>query len=258
MVKNLTKFSRLVISEYLKRGRKNWGSDPDSSKEDAAHFLVINLGSTPFFVVMSNKTPSSSRWLRRQESDPYVRQARQEGWRSRAVYKLVELQKRHRLMKPGDDVLDLGAAPGAWSQYAASLVQQKGRVIAVDLLQMDPIAGVDFIQGDFREPETLSRVLDCIAKKRLDLVMSDMAPNISGNRSVDQPRAMYLAELAADLAVQVLKPGGSMVLKLFHGEGFDQFVRITRQRFGGIRVRKPAASRTQSRETYMVATNFRG
>ena len=219
VVKNLTKFSRLVISEYLKRGRKNWGSDPDSSKEDAAHFLVINLGSTPFFVVMSNKTPSSSRWLRRQESDPYVRQARQEGWRSRAVYKLVELQKRHRLMKPGDDVLDLGAAPGAWSQYAASLVQQKGRVIAVDLLQMDPIAGVDFIQGDFREPETLSRVLDCIAKKRLDLVMSDMAPNISGNRSVDQPRAMYLAELAADLAVQVLKPGGSMVLKLFHGEG---------------------------------------
>jgi 23S rRNA (uridine2552-2'-O)-methyltransferase len=206
---------------------------------------------------MSNKTRSSNRWLRRQESDPYVRRAKREGWRSRAVYKLVEMQKRHRLMKPGDVVLDLGAAPGAWSQYAASIVRQKGRVIAVDLLEMDPVAGVEFVQGDFREPETLSEVLHYIAKQRLALVMSDMAPNISGNRSVDQPRAMYLAELVVDLAGQVLKPGGSMVLKLFHGEGFDAFVRSARQRFGGVRVRKPDASRTQSRETYMVATDFR-
>ena len=206
---------------------------------------------------MTKKGSSSSRWLRRQESDPYVRRAKQEGWRSRAVYKLVEMQERHRLMKPGGAVLDLGAAPGAWSQYAASVVRQKGRVIAVDLLEMDPIAGVEFVQGDFREPETLSKVLSCIAKQRLDLVMSDMAPNISGNRSVDQPRSMYLAELTVDLAGQVLKPGGSMVLKLFHGEGFDDFVRSARQRFGSVRVRKPAASRTQSRETYMVATNFR-
>jgi 23S rRNA (uridine2552-2'-O)-methyltransferase len=167
------------------------------------------------------------------------------------------MQERHRLMKPGGAVLDLGAAPGAWSQYAAGVVRQKGRVIAVDLLEMDPIAGVEFVQGDFSEPETLSRVLHCIAEQRLDLVMSDMAPNISGNRSVDQPRTMYLAELAADLARQVLKPGGSMVLKLFHGEGFDEFVRNMRQEFGGVRVRKPAASRTQSRETYMVATDFR-
>jgi len=206
---------------------------------------------------MAGKRSSSNRWLRRQESDPYVSRARQEGWRSRAVYKLVEIQKRHRLMKPGSQVLDLGAAPGAWSQYAASVVQRTGRVIAVDLLEMDPVAGVEFVQGDFREPETLSRVLDCIAKQHLDLVMSDMAPNISGNRSVDQPRAMYLAELAADLSSQVLKPGGCMVLKLFHGEGFDDFVRSVRQRFGRVRVRKPAASRTQSRETYMVATDFR-
>ena len=154
-------------------------------------------------------------------------------------------------------MLDLGAAPGAWSQYAASVVGQKGRVIAVDLLEMDSIAGVEFVQGDFRQAETLSKVLNCIAKQRLDLVMSDMAPNITGNRSVDQPRAMYLAELAADFAGQVLKPGGSMVLKLFHGEGFDEFVRSARQSFATVRVRKPAASRTQSRETYMVATDFR-
>ncbi len=154
-------------------------------------------------------------------------------------------------------MLDLGAAPGAWSQYAASVVGQKGRVIAVDLLEMDSIAGVEFVQGDFRQAETLSQVLNCIAKQRLDLVMSDMAPNITGNRSVDQPRAMYLAELAADFAGQVLKPGGSMVLKLFHGEGFDEFVRSARQSFASVRVRKPAASRAQSRETYMVATDFR-
>lgn len=203
------------------------------------------------------KGSSSNRWLRRQDSDPYVRRAKQEGWRSRAVYKLVEIQERHRLIKTGGTVLDLGAAPGAWSQYAASVVRPKGRVIAVDMLEMDPIEGVEFVQGDFREPETVDRILHCIAEQRLDLVMSDMAPNISGNRSVDQPRAMYLAELAADLAGQALKPGGSMVLKLFHGEGFDEFVRSTRQRFGGVRVRKPAASRKQSRETYMVATDFR-
>jgi 23S rRNA (uridine2552-2'-O)-methyltransferase len=206
---------------------------------------------------VTSKRPSSSRWLRRQESDPYVRRAKQEGWRSRAVYKLVEIQERQRLMKRGGVVLDLGAAPGAWSQYAASVVGQKGRVIAVDLLEMDSIAGVEFVQGDFRQAETLSQVLNCIAKQRLDLVMSDMAPNITGNRSVDQPRAMYLAELAADFAGQVLKPGGSMVLKLFHGEGFDEFVRSARQSFASVRVRKPAASRAQSRETYMVATDFR-
>jgi len=206
---------------------------------------------------MASKRSSSSRWLRRQEKDPYVRRAQQEGWRSRAIYKLVEMQNRHRLMKVGGKVLDLGAAPGAWSQYAVSVVQQKGRVIAVDLLEMDQIAGVEFVQGDFREPDTLSRIMDFIEKQPLDLVMSDMAPNISGNRSVDQPRAMYLAELTVDLAGQVLKPGGSMVLKLFHGEGFDEFVRSTRQMFGAVRVRKPAASRAQSRETYMVATDFR-
>lgn len=206
---------------------------------------------------MAAKRSSSRRWLRRQEKDEYVRRARQEGWRSRAVYKLMEIQERHRLLRPGHRVLDLGAAPGAWSQYAAGIVRQSGRIIAVDLLEMEPIAGVEFIRGDFREPETLESIMNGIEKSAIDLVMSDLAPNITGNRSVDQPRAMYLAELAAELAVDVLKPGGSMVLKLFHGEGFDEFVRNIRADFGAVRVRKPAASRDQSRETYMVATKFR-
>jgi 23S rRNA (uridine2552-2'-O)-methyltransferase len=206
---------------------------------------------------MATKRPSSRRWLRRQENDAYVRRARQQGWRSRAVYKLMEIQDRHRLIRAGHRVLDLGAAPGAWSQYAASIVKQRGRVIATDVLEMEPIAGVDFVHGDFREPETLRSIMNCIENHAIDLVMSDMAPNITGNRSVDQPRAMYLAELAAELTVNVLKPGGSMVLKLFHGEGFDEFVRNMRPNFGTVRVRKPAASRAASRETYMVATEFR-
>ena len=206
---------------------------------------------------MAAKRSSSRRWLRRQESDEYVLRARQEGWRSRAVYKLIEIQERHRLMRPGHRVLDLGAAPGGWSQYAARIVKQHGQVIATDLLEMNPIAGVEFVQGDFREPETLETIMNFIENKAINLVMSDMAPNISGNRSVDQPRAMYLAELTADLAVKVLKPGGSIVLKLFHGEGFDEFVRNMRAEFGAVRVRKPSASRAQSRETYMVATRFR-
>lgn len=206
---------------------------------------------------MASKRSSSRRWLRRQQSDEYVRRARQEGWRSRAVYKLMEIQDRHRLIKAGHRVLDLGAAPGGWSQYAARIVRQQGRVIAADLLEIEPIAGVEFVHGDFREPATFESIMHCIQNEALDLVMSDMAPNISGNRSVDQARAMHLAELAADLAVNVLKPGGSMVLKLFHGEGFDEFVRNMRSNFEAVRVRKPAASRAASRETYMVATKFR-
>jgi 23S rRNA (uridine2552-2'-O)-methyltransferase len=206
---------------------------------------------------MASRRSSSRRWLRRQRSDEYVRRAQQEGWRSRAVYKLIELQDRHRLIRAGHRVLDLGAAPGGWSQYAARIVREQGRVIAADLLEIEPIAGVEFIRGDFREPATFESIMNCIENDTLDLVMSDMAPNITGNRSVDQPRAMQLAELAADLAVNVLKPGGSMVLKLFHGEGFDEFVRAMRSNFEAVRVRKPAASRPASRETYMVATKFR-
>jgi 23S rRNA (uridine2552-2'-O)-methyltransferase len=203
------------------------------------------------------KSASSKRWLHRQGADEYVRRAKADGWRSRAVYKLIEFQERERLLQSGQRVLDLGAAPGAWSQYAAKAVGPKGRVIAVDLLEMDPIAGVAFMQGDFRDENIYAQVLQCASDTGLDLVMSDMAPNISGTRSVDQPRAMYLAELAFDMATKALRPGGSFVVKLFHGEGFDAFVRSVRQSFDGVKVRKPKASRPQSRETYLVARNFR-
>ncbi len=203
------------------------------------------------------KSASSKRWLHRQGADEYVRRAKADGWRSRAVYKLIEFQERERLLQSGQRVLDLGAAPGAWSQYAAKAVGPKGRVIAVDLLEMGPIAGVAFMQGDFRDENIYAQVLQCASDTGLDLVMSDMAPNISGTRSVDQPRAMYLAELAFDMATKALRPGGSFVVKLFHGEGFDAFVRSVRQSFDGVKVRKPKASRPQSRETYLVARNFR-
>ncbi|TDJ46867.1 MAG: 23S rRNA (uridine(2552)-2'-O)-methyltransferase RlmE [Gammaproteobacteria bacterium] len=203
------------------------------------------------------RTSSSKRWLRRQGSDDYVRRAKAEGWRSRAVYKLIEFHERECLFRSGQQVLDLGAAPGAWSQYAARAVGPRGHVIAVDRLEMDPIAGVEFIQGDFREEEICAQVLQCTCDAGLDLVMSDMAPNISGTRSVDQPRAMYLAELALEMALKALRPGGSLVVKLFHGEGFDAFVRAVRPSFEGVKVRKPAASRPESRETYLVARNFR-
>lgn len=203
------------------------------------------------------KSASSKRWLHRQGADEYVRRAKADGWRSRAVYKLIEFQERERLLQSGQRVLDLGAAPGAWSQYAAKAIGPKGRVIAVDLLEMDPIAGVAFMQGDFRDENIYAQVLQCASDTGLDLVMSDMAPNISGTRSVDQPRAMYLAELAFDMATKALRPGGSFVVKLFHGEGFDAFVRSVRQSFDGVKVRKPKASRPQSRETYLVARNFR-
>jgi len=203
------------------------------------------------------KSASSKRWLHRQGADEYVRRAKADGWRSRAVYKLIEFQERERLLQSGQRVLDLGAAPGAWSQYAAKAIGPKGRVIAVDLLEMGPIAGVAFMQGDFRDENIYAQVLQCASDTGLDLVMSDMAPNISGTRSVDQPRAMYLAELAFDMATKALRPGGSFVVKLFHGEGFDAFVRSVRQSFDGVKVRKPKASRPQSRETYLVARNFR-
>jgi len=204
-----------------------------------------------------SKRSSSKRWLRRQDTDEYVKRAQSEGWRSRAVFKLTEMQERDRLIRPGYRVLDLGAAPGAWSQLAAGIVGPGGVVVAVDLLPMDPISGVEVIQGDFREEQTYEEVLRRVDERNLDLVMSDMAPNIIGTRSVDQPRSMYLAELAADLAGRTLKPGGALVVKLFHGEGFDDFVRTTRRSFGVVKVRKPKASRAQSRETYLVATDFR-
>lgn len=203
------------------------------------------------------KGSSSSNWRRRQESDEFVKRAKAEGWRSRAVYKLSEIHERERLLRHGANVLDLGAAPGAWSQYARKIVGADGRIIAIDLLPMESIPDVTIIEGDFRDEKVLQEVLQCVGNDRFDLVMSDMAPNISGTRSVDQPRCMHLAELAAELAAQVLGKRGAFVTKLFHGEGFDQFVRDLRRQYETVRVRKPKASRPHSRETYLVARNIR-
>ncbi len=200
---------------------------------------------------------SSARWIARQARDPFVKQAQAEGWRSRAVFKLAELQERDKLMKPGSVVVDLGAAPGAWSQLAARVVGDKGRVIALDLLPMTPLAGVDILQGDFREESVMESLLNSLSGSPVDLVLSDMSPNMSGTRVVDQPRAMHLAELAADFGSQVLRPGGNMVVKLFQGEGFQEYVTATRARFESVRMRKPSASRSGNRETYLVARNFR-
>ena len=185
-----------------------------------------------------------------------MQRARAEGWRSRAVFKLVQLQRSDNLLRPGHTVVDLGAAPGAWSQYAADLVGASGQVIALDLLAMDDLPGVGFIQGDFREDEPLRRLQSALAGSRVDIVLSDMAPNMSGQASVDIPRMMYLCELAYDFARQHSKPGASLVCKTFQGEGFDELLRALRSSYATVRVRKPEASRPRSRECYLVATGF--
>jgi 23S rRNA (uridine2552-2'-O)-methyltransferase len=190
-------------------------------------------------------------------ADPYVQRAQQEGWRSRAVFKLKEIQDKDRVLRPGMTVVDLGAAPGAWAQYAARIVGSHGRVVALDLLPMDPLPGVQFIQGDFREQDALDALEQALAGTAVQLVLSDMAPNISGVASVDQPRAMHLAELALDFALQRLAEGGGAVIKVFQGEGSDALVAAARDRFETVRLRKPKASRDRSREFYLVAGNYR-
>lgn len=204
------------------------------------------------------RSKSSRRWLDRQFSDPYVKRAQEQGLRSRAAYKLLEIQDKDRLIRPGMRILDLGAAPGGWSQVAARLVGDKGRVYALDLLAMEPIAGVTVLQGDFREDAVLAELRSVLDGSPIDLVLSDMAPNLSGATAVDQPRAMYLAELALDLAREVLKPGGTLVVKLFQGEGFDGFLRELRGLFAQVLSRKPKASRPESRELYLVGKGYRG
>ena len=205
---------------------------------------------------MSKPRRSSGSWRERQERDPFVVRARSEGWRSRAVYKLEQIDRKEKLLKPGMVVVDLGAAPGSWSQYITEKLDGRVRIIALDLLEMDALPSVEFIQGDFREDEVLQKLEATLGEERADLVMSDMAPNISGNRSVDQPRAMYLAELALDLCERALKRGGDFVCKLFQGEGSDAFIASAKQRFGRVRVMKPEASRAGSREVYLVARNY--
>lgn len=203
------------------------------------------------------KGGSSARWKQRQARDPYVRRAQAEGWRSRAIYKLEEIQQKDRILARGQTVVDLGAAPGAWCQFATRVVGAGGRVIALDLLEMDALPGVEFIQGDFQDEDVFNSLLGRVDPGKVDVVLSDMAPNMTGLRAVDQPRSMYLAELALDFAGRVLRPGGSFVAKLFQGEGFTGFVALARSRFGDVRLRKPAASRRENRETYLVARNFR-
>jgi len=204
-----------------------------------------------------SRSKSSKRWLQEHHQDAYVLKAREQGYRSRAVFKLAEIQQKDRIIKPGALVLDLGAAPGGWSEYAQQIVGDQGRVIALDLLPIEPIAGVEFIQGDFTEPQTLDRLLALIDDRRLDLVLSDMAPNLSGMDSVDQPRSIYLAELAFDLARQFLAVDGAFVIKLFQGEGFEDLISLLRLSFKSVRFRKPDASRARSSEIYAVCCGLR-
>jgi 23S rRNA (uridine2552-2'-O)-methyltransferase len=202
------------------------------------------------------RSKSSGRWLRRHFDDAYVRRAQQEGYRSRAAFKLLEINERDHILRPGMTVIDLGAAPGGWSQAAAKIIGERGRVIALDILPMDSMPDVGFIQGDFREEAVFAALLEMVGEQRVDLVISDMAPNISGMKSVDQPRAMYLAELALDLARKVLAPGGALLVKTFEGEGIDEFRRELRRSFKTVLTRKPKASRQASREVYMLAKNY--
>lgn len=202
------------------------------------------------------RSKSSSRWLREHHDDEYVLQARREGYRSRAVYKLIELDEKYGLFRTGMTVVDLGSAPGGWSQYAALRVGERGSVIASDILSMDSLPGVEFIQGDFHEQAVLDRILES-ACNGVDLVISDIAPNMSGIDAVDIPRAMYLVELVYDFAIRTLKPGGGLVCKLFQGEGSDIWLKNVRTDFGKVAVKKPKASRSRSREVYVYASGFK-
>lgn len=204
------------------------------------------------------RSKSSRAWLDRQQKDPYVKRARQEGARSRAVYKLEEIDQRDRLLRPGMLVVDLGAAPGGWSEYAARRVAPDGRVIAVDLLPMTDIPGVEFIRGDFAEPAVLDSLKERLKGRPADLVISDMAPNISGIAAVDQARSVALSELALDFADQALRAGGDFLLKAFQGEGFKALYEQMRRRFEKVLTRKPKASRGESREVYLLGRGRRG
>jgi len=206
---------------------------------------------------MSGPRRSGGTWRDRQERDPYVQQARRDGWRSRAVYKLEQILQKEQLLKPDMTCVDLGAAPGSWSQYVTAKLKGRCRIIALDLLPMDALPSVEQIQGDFTEDDTLRLLLSMLENSPVDLVLSDIAPNISGNKAIDQPRSMRLAELALDLARKVLRRRGSFVCKLFQGQGTDAFVAEARNTFERVKVMKPKASRPGSSEVYLVARNYR-
>lgn len=205
---------------------------------------------------MTKRSKSSTQWLQRQNNDDYVKRAIAEGYRSRAAYKLQELNLKDKILHYGMTVVDLGAAPGGWSQVAVEEVG-KGRVIAIDLLPIDPIDGVDILIGDFTETEIYELLRNKLGNDKIDLVISDMAPNFSGIRDIDLPRAVYLAEIALDFAVEVLKPGGGFLVKLFQGEGFTEYVHMLKQTFVSVVIRKPKASRKESREIYAYAKTLK-
>jgi 23S rRNA (uridine2552-2'-O)-methyltransferase len=204
------------------------------------------------------KSKSSKGWLKEHFDDEYVRRSQQDGYRSRAIYKLIEIDKKDHLIKPGMTIIDLGAAPGGWSEYCVKKLGKNGTVVALDILPMEPIDEVTIIEGDFREDAVFEELMAVMNNERADLVISDMAPNISGMESVDMPRAYHLCELALDLARQVLKPGGGLLVKLFQGEGFEAYNKELKTSFSKVVMRKPKASRARSREIYALATGFLG
>ncbi len=207
---------------------------------------------------MVQRSKSSANWLREHFNDPFVKQAQKDGYRSRASYKLLEIQEKDRLIRPGMSVIDLGAAPGGWSQVTSRLIGGQGRLIASDILEMDSIPDVTFIQGDFTQDEVLRQILEAVGDSHVDLVISDMAPNMSGTPAVDIPRAMFLCELALDLAIRVLRPGGDFLIKIFQGEGFDVYLKDVRTKFDKVQMRKPSSSRDRSREQYLLGKGFKG
>jgi 23S rRNA (uridine2552-2'-O)-methyltransferase len=204
------------------------------------------------------RSKTSLGWLKRHVNDPYVKQAQKDGYRSRASYKLLEVQEKYKLIRPGMSVVDLGAAPGGWSQVTSRLIGGQGRLIASDILEMDSIPDVTFIQGDFTQDAVLAQILEAVGNSQVDLVISDMAPNMSGTPEVVMPKAMFLCELALDLAERILKPGGNFVIKIFQGEGFDVYLKDARRKFDKIQMLKPDSSRGSSREQYMLAWGYRG
>ena len=206
---------------------------------------------------MPKRTKSSAAWLAEHESDPYVKRAREEGWRSRAVFKLEEIHKAERLLRPGMTIVDLGAAPGGWSQYAARLLDGKGRIIAMDILDMPAIPGVEFLQGDFNDDAVLEQLLGLVGPEKVDLVMSDIAPNMMGIADVDHDRSMQLVELALDFSCRTLRPGGDFLAKVFQGRGFQPLLAQLRQHFESVKLRKPKASRSRSAEVYVLARGYR-
>ena len=204
------------------------------------------------------RSKTSLKWLQEHFNDPYVKKAQKDGYRSRASYKLLELQDKDKLFRPGMSVIDLGAAPGGWSQVASRLIGGQGRLIASDILEMDSIPDVTFVHGDFTQDAVLAEILEAVGNSQVDLVISDMAPNMSGLPAVDMPRAMFLCELALDLAGRVLRPGGDFLVKVFQGEGFDEYHKNIRKLFDKVQMRKPDSSRDRPREQYLLARGFRG